>query len=436
MDKEQSRVEDHDYNTIRISKELFVISSSLSEQQLSVIAKKSIASEKIMSWIAKKFVLNIFITSCLSNVKCENTKFEGLKRHTPGSKYLAEFINLANWNQLTPHHNLVRRQTMDEGTFTAEDIAFCTAQLQDISCSTGIIQGFIDADLICGRDGGFQLNACARNERGQYCLSALSLFDLRRNDIIGNCSLIDTSSACPTACRTQLEQFSSSLGCCINAYVNSSINYDYHRIVDYRLWNLCHVPLPTQRCGNSPIISLPINVQECTEEEYFTKQYTQNVCLPQRGQPYINAIVLNSRCNQSYFPMLAEYLVGVCSADANGSPCGLTISETDAIDDLNSDCATSNVSCTLNCTKSINKARDMYSCCLNSGWFNTSTASPPGLSYSVWKSCGIETPGVCKSSLSLRGTAMSIMGKNHITILIMTVTIVGLMCHYMLDNVI
>ena len=224
----------------------------------------------------------------MSNVECENTKFEGLKTHTPGSKYLAGFIDLANWNQLTPYHNLVRRQTTDESTFTAEDAAFCTAQLQDISCSTGITQGFIDADLICGRDRGIQqaqidANACARNERGQYCSSALSLFDLRRNDIIGNCSLIDTSSACPTTCRTQLEQFSSSLGCCINAYVNSSINSDYRRIVDYRLWNLCDVPLPPEGCDNTPIINLPVNVQECTEEEYFIKRFTQNICLPQRG---------------------------------------------------------------------------------------------------------------------------------------------------------
>ena len=395
-----------------------------------------------MNWIAKGFTLNIFIASCLSNVECENTKFQGLKIHTPDSKYLAEFVNLANWNQLTPHHNLVRRQTMDDSTFTAEDAAFCTAQLQDISCSTGITQGFIDADLICGRDRGIQqaqidANACARNERGQYCLSALSLFDLRRNDIIGNCSIIDTSSACPTACRTQLEQFSSSLGCCINAYVNSSINSDYRRIVDYRLWNLCDVPLPPEGCDNTPIINLPVNVQECTEEEYFIKRFTQNICLPQRGQRYINAIVQNSRCNQSSFLSIAELLVNLCSVDANGSPCGLTeLSDTIGIGDLNSDCATSNVSCTLKCTKRINNARDMYGCCLNSIWFNGSTPSPPGLSYNVWKSCRIETPGVCESSLSLRGTAMSIMRKNHVAILIMTVMIVGLMCYYMLDSVI
>jgi hypothetical protein len=141
--------------------------------------------------------------------------------------------------------------------------------------------------------------------------------------------------------------------------------------------------------------------------------------------------VLSSRCNQPNFFLTAEYLVDLCSVDSNGSPCGLTDSDSSLIDDLNSDCTTSNVSCALNCysTDSINDAKSMYGCCLNSAWFNTSTASPPGLSYGVWKSCDIETPGFCESSLSLRGTATSVMNKNQVAIL--TMTIIGLMCHYM-----
>ena len=280
------------------------------------------------------------------------------------------------------------------------------------------------------------------NECGEYCYYALLQFELgelgHTNDIKGNYSrVVSSGNSCPTACRTQLEHFRNNLGCCINAYINSSMNSDYRTIFDYRLWNLCNVPLPSEGCDNGPIINRPANVQKCTAEEFYNQQYIQNFCLPQRGQPYINAIVLSSRCNEPSFLSMAKTVVDFCSVDANGYPCGLTLS--DMIDDLNSDCATSNVSCTLNCSDSISDARDMYGCCLNSIWFNISTAyyntaSPPGLSYSVWKSCGIETPGVCESSLSLRGTAMSIMRKNHVAILIMTVTIVGLMCHYMLDN--
>jgi hypothetical protein len=138
-------------------------------------------------------------------------------------------------------------------------------------------------------------------------------------------------------------------------------SFDYRTIVDYRLWNLCDVPLPTEGCGNGPTVNRPANVREYTDEEYLNKQYIHNICLPKRGQPFINAIVLSSRCNQSsYFSLITEYLVDLCSVDANGSPCGLTLSNDMAIDDLNSDCATSNVSCTLNCSDSINDAKGSY----------------------------------------------------------------------------
>jgi hypothetical protein len=398
-----------------------------------------------MGSITKRLALIVmFVTYSFNIVSAQQSYTKFLQENSQGLKHVADFINSANQNlHQTPHHKLVRRQTTesDESTFTPEDEAFCQAQLGAVLCSTGTRQGLIDAELRCGRDRGIKqaqidANACARNERGQYCSSALSLFELggvRRSDIIRNCSGVLTSNSCPTACRTQLENFRSTLGCCFNAYVNGSLTRrtSYRTILDYRLWNLCNVPLPTESCGNGPIVNRPANVRECTEEEYFNQQYIQNFCLPQRGQSYINAIVLSSRCNQS-FHSLAELLVDVCSEDADGSPCGFIMS--DIINDLNSDCATSNVGCTSNCSDSINDAKDMYDCCLNSVWFNTSTDSPPGLSYSVWKSCEIQTPGFCESSLSLRGTAASIMKDSHVAIFLI-MTIAGLVCHYMQDTI-
>jgi hypothetical protein len=398
-----------------------------------------------MTSIAERLVLIVMVVTYSFSVASAQQSFtKSLQQENyPSLKHLTDVTNSANQNlHQTPPHKLVRRQTTqsDESTFTPENEAFCFAQLNAVLCSTGTVQGFIDAGLSCNRDNGIEqaqidANACARNERGQYCLSALSLFELagvRYREIIGNCSRVLTSNSCPTACRNQLENFRSTLGCCINAYINGSMTIGYRTILDYRLWNLCDVPLPAEGCGNGPIVNRPVNVQDCTDEEYFNKQFTQNFCLPQRGQPYINAIVLSSRCNQSLYST-AELLVDACSEDANGSPCGLLTS--DIIDDLNSDCTTSNVGCTSNCRDSINDVKDMYGCCLNSASFNMSTDSPPGLSYSVWKSCEIQTPGFCESSLSLRGTAATIMKESHVAI-ILTMTIAGLMCHYMQDTII
>ena len=129
---------------------------------------------------------------------------------------------------------------------------------------------------------------------------------LQRTNIERHCSGVIASNSCPSACRTLLEDFRSRLGCCINAYINTS-RPQYPATVDYRVWNLCNVPLPATDCGNGLTVNPPDNVQEYTDEEHFNRRFTQNVCLPERGQPSINAII-NGRCNQSLF-ISAEYIV-------------------------------------------------------------------------------------------------------------------------------
>jgi hypothetical protein len=203
--------------------------------------------------------------------------------------------------------------------------------------------------------------------------------------------------------------------------------------VDYRVWNLCNVPLPAANCGNNPVtVNPPDNVQQCTDEQYFNMKYTRNFCLPERGQPYIDAVVLDSRCNQSSNAAfhLAEIKTNLCTMDNTGTVCGLTFSTVDQdlnLETLNSDCATSNVSCTSNCRDGLNLAKTLRGCCIN--WVNISADRPHALSYSVWKLCGVESPGFCESGpLSLTGSATSIMEENHLNFLL--VVIAGLICQY------
>ena len=182
--------------------------------------------------------------------------------------------------------------------------------------------------------------------------------------------------------------------------------------------------------GNRPVtVNPPDSVQECTKEEYLNMKY-QNLCLPERGQPYVDAIVLDSRCNQTLF-VSAEYVTNLCSMDDSGRICGLTFSSLDpeiiALDTLNSACATSNVSCTSNCRDGISNAKTLRGCCIN--WVNFSTSSTPqALSYGVWNSCGVESPGFCDSPLNLMGSAAFIMEANYLNVLL--VIIASLICQY------
>ena len=335
----------------------------------------------------------------------------------------AVFIDVVSKQKsLQQQHQLVKRQNLNFGT--PENEAYCLARISDASCSTGLAQASIDVDLTCGRVGIEEAkrlaNGCAKNERGQYCSSAFTLFNVDEmglTNIEGNCSGVLVSESCPTACRTLLEDFRSRLGCCINILINGSRKLSAS--VDHRVWNLCDVPLPAADCGNSLTVNPPDDVQQCTIEQYFNKKYTQNLCLPERGQSYVDAIVLDSRCNQTSFFISAEYVTNFCSMDDSGTICGLTYSGADSevqSENLNSICATSNVSCTSNCRDSISNATMLRGCCLN--WINTSTYTPQALSYGVWKSCGVESPGFCESQLSLRGTATSIMEENHLNSLL------------------
>ena len=127
-------------------------------------------------------------------------------------------------HQPTLQHRVAKRQTSDESTLTPEDMAMCNAQLNDAACTTGV-QGFAEVGLSCGVYSSVGVaqkdaNSCAKGQDGQFCGSLLELYRIRTNYIEGNCSRVVTLNSCSSICRSLLEDFRSSLGCCINAYVN------------------------------------------------------------------------------------------------------------------------------------------------------------------------------------------------------------------------
>ena len=269
--------------------------------------------------------------------------------------------------------------------------------LENVLCSTGIAGGFIDADLSCGAKFDPKIaNRYAKSDNGEFCLSAFVRFDIHgmgRRNIEGHCSDVLQSSLCPLTCRTSLETFKSKLGCCINAFVNDTVYRSGSSAVNYRVWQLCGVSLPAAGCGNALDVYTPANVDNCSRKEMFERQYTQNFCLPSRGQRLVEAL-LDMRCSQH-----AESAVRRCSVNTDGIPCRFLNFD---IENLNLVCNGSNISCTLKCRESLRNITMDSGCCVN--YFNrTDFGQPLSLSYDVWKSCGVETPGFCESTLSLSG---------------------------------
>ena len=139
----------------------------------------------------------------------------------------------------------------------------------------------------------------------------------------GNCSRVLTANSCPSNCRSLLlENFRSTFGCCINAYVNGTgpglPSHSYS--LDYRVWNLCNVLLPPSACGNGPTINPLADVQNCTCEDLFNKYYSENLCLPKQCQAYFD-ILESSICGDSTTDIRSIF-EDICSVDTNRVPCG------------------------------------------------------------------------------------------------------------------
>ena len=362
----------------------------------------------------KSLVSVVIVLTWLSNFSAVQ-----LFQETTPLKYLTSFTG----NQPTLKHQsrVTKRQTNDGGRPTPEDMAICNAQLRDASCTVGVYLGLAEAGLTCNNsnieEAQRTANACAKGEGGMFCGSLWELNRVQANYMEGNCSQVLLRNFCPSNCRSLLENFRNTLGCCINAYVNGTGLYSGSSSLDYRVWNLCGVPLPPAACGNGPTVSPPDNVHNCTDEEIFTKYYAENLCLPKRSQAYKD--VFNRLGTNLCGDSTANSTDDACSVDNNGIPCGTLYFQSSqdlAITRLESACSTSSVSCTSSCRNEITAAKNRNGCCLRSVWFNSTAA----LSLSVLKSCDIELPDACEGVIS---SAQSIMKENNILL-----SIGGLIC--------
>ena len=364
----------------------------------------------------KSFVSTAVLFICLSN-------FTGVlnARLFRESKHLPKFAS----GRMTLQHQLMKRQTTDGSTATTEVMAQCSTQLSDILCTSGYAQRMIEADLSCGIYRGIDeaqkdANMCAKSEGGQYCKSVLELYRIRQSDYVeGNCSGVLTQNSCPSACRTLLEEFRSELGCCINAYINGSTVFSplyYSSSLNYSVWNLCGIPLPPEGCENSPIISPPDSVKNCTSEDLFDKYYAQNLCLPEQRQQYTDAFKRLSTSVCGTLIITPDHVRDLCSVNANGIPCGtLYYQFPGELSSLSSACS---MSCTSDCRERVSAAMDSKGCCLSSTWFNSS--------YSALESCDIEPLRKCDAVI---GSAVPIMMEK---CLILIFFIAGLMLPYLL----
>ena len=258
--------------------------------------------------------------------------------------------------------------------------------------------------------------ACARNENGDFCGTVPFRFFPTDQTQASTCLEAVTSGSCPSTCHNFLQSVSSRLGCCINTFINTTFNplvELYRTHVDYRLWSLCNVPLPASDCGNGLPLNPPQDAQNCTLQELYFR-LANHLCESNVGQPLVDALLQNSKCYS-----IARGWVEICSINANKETCAValgsdvllsSVDPPDQGDPLvtslfqNCEESISSTSCNSSCQSAITNIKNSYGCCVSI--FNESDSGvQPELSYNFWKSCGVETPGICTTS-TLSGAAI------------------------------
>ena len=342
-------------------------------------------------------MLSLFVLCAVASAN------RGLQSH-PGAS--ASRLSVGTVSDFT--HHIAKRQTFND--LTPQDVIDCTSTILDYQCgSSGYAQRIADIALSCRNDTYARnaANTCAKSENGQFCATAtLSLLsDDTESANAATCAGAVRSGVCPSACRSFLQSGRSKIGCCINTYINttdSPLYQLYSEYVDYRLWNLCNVDLPATDCGNGLPLNPPANAQTCTVQQFFSRLVDYE-CMASVGQPLVDAVLQNSKC----YPY-ALIFVDACASNANGQFCAeiigldlLSSATTDSLlVSLTSNCFQSSSSCSSSCRNAITNVDNAYGCCVNI--YNNSAIGLqfPSLSYSVWNSCGVDSPGFCTSTLS------------------------------------
>ena len=113
-------------------------------------------------------------------------------------RYLTKFTGGQPTNL---QHRVAKCQSNDESRPTPEYMAICNAELRDALCTAGVDQEFAEAGLSCNRstieEAQSVVNACAKDENGQFCGSLWERYRIRSNYIRGSCSGVLAANSCP-----------------------------------------------------------------------------------------------------------------------------------------------------------------------------------------------------------------------------------------------
>ena len=327
-------------------------------------------------------------------------------------------LRLSSSPSLRAGRSLHPRQEGMEEQCTEEEL---NRRLALLVCNQTFAQSIIDAYAECGRtdldQNGFIPVCGNKNEDGIFCIQFEEEAEDFNAEINAECIVGDSN--CTLACQSALEMARNRLGCCANDLLDTNTS---------ELWSQCGIDSPGI-CTSGFNYTLAERDEPCTDQE-LNVHFFSRFCEPKFGQPFVDT---HFDCGMD---MLASIYVDLCSFSESGELCIVAVmNQTDenrveAImsvsnqgpNALNTVCpnpeeVSGDLNCSSSCQSTLQNIREELGCCFNT-YFNSSNRTIvdpiPYASYDLWSSCGVETLGLCESTLSsgqaVQVTTVAVLG--------------------------
>ena len=277
------------------------------------------------------------------------------------------------------------------------------ALLDDIVCSKNYLKSLVSAGKKCNLFGYFDsdhVRSCGVDSNGTFCRKYEREFpdpDYLAWYVLQQCSLQTTTGKCSSNCKKSLANFAAKFGCCIHVSRVSWFAEDnpHILILSSALWTFCGLTRP-KPCGNVPSLPSSTIAGPCT---YGCYAYARSTLICEGAGAQL--IDTYNRCGRKGS---ALELGQLCGLNDKGTAC-FELQFTDNTDYLLSIYTAcfkyfSTGACTDKCTRTLQRFRSKYGCCVNvynGTAFGDSSQLLGSIvtSYALWSSCGVTSPGMC-----------------------------------------
>ena len=280
-------------------------------------------------------------------------------------------------------------------------------------------QGLVDIALQCGPDyislyAETQAAQCSSTEDGVPCFGAFEGLNLTTSaQACASLQLGDDAASCSSACSDFLQQLRTSGGCCVETVWQTGFSQLVLGFDIQIAFDVCNVDNPAA-CISPISVVVPSTSETCTFSEFWSR-LVEYGCSESVGQPYVDNIVNTdpvctpiarhyaSSCGRANDRFCLDILQGVFPIADSTQPAFVNPHLSNVTSACDYSSIASDGECPAACSSALEIAIEEFGCCIN--MFNNTDTQVllPHINSDVMTICGVESPGVCESVLTVSG---------------------------------